>query len=57
MQIGVAHAGGLQLHKGFTVAGCGQFEIGNLQRGAEFGDHCSALVWVELIGHGMVSRV
>ena len=39
MQIGVAHAGGFQLHQGFTVAGGGQFEFGNLQRGAEFGDH------------------
>jgi hypothetical protein len=39
MQIGVAHPGGLHFHQGFTVAGGGQFEIGNLQRGAEFGDH------------------
>ena len=32
MQIGVADPGGFQLHQGFTVAGGGQFEFGNLQR-------------------------
>jgi hypothetical protein len=38
MEIGVAHARGLQLDQDFAVAGGGQVDVGDLQGRAEFGD-------------------